>query len=955
MAGRFPGARNVDQFWSNLRDGVESVSFFSDEELLAAGTDQDLLRRPEYIKAAAVLDDIELFDAPYFGFNPREAEIMDPQHRIFLECALEALENAAYDGDHESGAIGVFAGSSLSTYLMNIYSNRDLIKRVSGFQILIANDKDYLSTRVSYKLNLKGPSVNVQTSCSTSLVSVHMACESLLNGACDLALAGGISIKVPQKSGYLYQEGGINSPDGHCRAFDTQAAGTIGGGGVGIVVLKRLSDALTDRDYVHAVVLGSAINNDGALKVGYTAPGIEGQATVIAEALSIAGVEPETIGYIEAHGTGTTIGDPIEIAALTKAFRQRTKRENFCAVGSVKTNIGHLDAAAGVTGLIKTVLALEHKVIPPSLHFTEPNPKIDFANSPFYVNANLNEWQSGATPRRAGVSSFGIGGTNAHVIVEEAPTPEASGDSRPWQLLVLSAKTRPALEAATKNLALYLRQDSEVPLADVAFTLQVGRKAHDHRRLILSRDVDDAVNALESGDEKRLLTSVQPHHARPVCFMFPGQGSQYVNVARELYQSESTFRKEIDQAAEFLVPHLGVDLREVLYPQSDDAAEAASERLQQTSLTQAGVFIVEYALAQQWMEWGVWPSAMIGHSIGEYTAACIAGVMSLEEALALVATRGKLMQRMPAGAMVAVRLGEHEVEPLIGAQLSLAAVNGARSCVLSGPLAAVDELARQLGEKGIGCHRLSTSHAFHSKMMEPMMKEFFAEVGKVKLKPPRIPYVSNLTGTWVTDAEATDSRYWAEHLSRTVRFADGLTVLFKETNWVGLEVGPGQTLSTLTRHHPSMNAERIILNSLPHLKAGQSGYSHLIHTLGQLWLAGAEVSWAGFWRAEKRRRLPLPTYPFQRQRYWIDSPRTIPQIETQTVRQADLHGQAFQVPAAFQPTAVTSPHPPSLSSVTSKHRMLQEHRPPGQNHARERVVAQQLQLMARHLELLRKT
>lgn len=956
LAGRFPGARDVEQFWLNLRDGVESVSFFSDEELLSAGVNRSLLARAEYVKAAAVLDDVELFDAVYFGFNPREAEIMDPQHRVFLECALEALENAGYDAENHGGAIGVYAGGSLSTYLMNIYANRDLTKHVSGFQILIANDKDYLPTRVSYKLNLMGPSVSIQTSCSTSLVSVHMACESLLNGVCDMALAGGVSIKVPQKTGYLYQEGGINSPDGHCRAFDAGAAGTIGGGGVGIVVLKRLRDALTDRDHVHAVIKGSAINNDGALKVGYTAPGIEGQAKVIEEALSIAGVEPETISYVEAHGTGTTLGDPIEIAALTKAFRRRTEKKNFCAVGSVKTNVGHLDAAAGVTGLIKTVLALEHRMIPPSLHFAEPNPKIDFANSPFYVNAGLREWKGGPAPRRAGISSFGIGGTNAHVIVEEAPAPEASGDSRPWQLLLLSAKTGSALETATTNLAAYLRQHREVRLADVAFTLQVGRKAHDHRRLLLCRDVSEALDALESCDEKRLLTGVQQQHTRPVCFMFSGQGSQHANMARELYQSESTFRGVVDRCAEFLVPHLGVDLRQLLYQRAGDAAGADSARLKQTFFAQAAVFVIEYALTQQWMEWGVRPAAMIGHSIGEYAAACIAGVMSPDEALALVAARGRLMQRVPAGAMLAVQLGEREVEPLLGPQLSLAAVNGARLLALSGTLAAVEELERRLDEKGIGYRRLHTSHAFHSEMMEPILSEFLGEVSKVNLKPPRIPYLSNLSGTWVTEAEATDAGYWARHLRQTVRFADGLTELLKEPSYVLLEVGPGQTLATLAKHHPATNAQQSILSSLPHPSAPQSVHSHFINTLGQLWLAGVKVNWAGFWGQEQRRRLPLPTYPFERQRYWIEGPQVAPAPENDSLLPVDLPSQAAIAPASLQSATETTPLPHAPpTEVNGKGQSLTGQGLHGPNDARHRVVARQLQLMSRHLELLRES
>jgi acyl transferase domain-containing protein len=510
MAGRFPGASTTEQFWQNLRDGMESVSFFSAQELESSGIDLALLSNPKYVNATAVLEDIEWFDAAFFGVNPKEAEITDPQHRFFLECAWEALEKAGYNSEIYEGSIGVYGGArSSSTYfLSNLYANRELRESVGDYQLSITNDKDFLPIRVSYKLNLKGPSVTVQTACSTSLVATCMTCQSLLNYQCDIALAGGVSIMVPQKAGYLYQEGMILSPDGHCRAFDAKAQGTIGGNGVGIVVLKRLEDALADGDTIYAVIKGSAINNDGSLKVGYTAPSVDGQAEAIAGALAMAEVDPETVTYIEAHGTGTPLGDPIEIAALTQAFRASTQKKGFCAISSVKTNVGHLDTAAGVTGLIKTVLALKHKLLPPSLHFEQPNPKIDFANSPFYVNATLSEWKNGKSPRRAGVSSFGIGGTNAHVVLEEAPVVEPSGKSRPWQLLVLSAKTSSALDSAIANLVEHFKQHPEVNLADVAYTYQVGRRAFSHRRMLVCQTIDDATVALETLDSKRVLTNI---------------------------------------------------------------------------------------------------------------------------------------------------------------------------------------------------------------------------------------------------------------------------------------------------------------------------------------------------------------------------------------------------------------------------------------------------------------
>ncbi|MCC3566017.1 MULTISPECIES: beta-ketoacyl synthase N-terminal-like domain-containing protein [unclassified Microcoleus] len=873
MAGRFPGAKNVDEFWENLRDGVESISFFSEQELASFGIDESVVRDPRYVKARAVLADIELFDASFFGLNPREAEITDPQHRFFLESAWQALENAGYNSETYEGAIGVYAGAgSFNTYFLNnLYPNRQLRESVGDFQLTIANEKDFLSTRVSYKLNLKGPSVTVQTACSTSLVAIGMACQSLLNYQCDMALAGGVSIGVNQKTGYFYKEGMILSPDGHCRAFDANAQGTVSGSGVGIVVLKRLEEAIADGDYIHAVIKGCAINNDGAVKVGYTAPSIDGQAQAIADALAIAEIPPETVSYIEAHGTGTPLGDPIEIAALTQAFSVDTKKKGFCAIGSAKTNIGHLDTAAGVAGLIKTVQALKHQLIPPSLHFEQPNPKIDFANSPFYVNTQLSEWKAGKSPRRAGVSSFGIGGTNAHVVLEEAPIAEASGESRPSQLLVLSAKSSSALNSATANLSKYLQQNTEVNLADVAYTLQVGRKAFNHRRIVVCNDSQDGFTALENLDPKRVFTNFPESKNPPVVFMFSGQGSQYINMSLEVYQVEPTFREQIDLCSEILKPYLGIDLRHVLYPSAAEA-EAATNQLTQTAIAQPALFAIEYALAKLWMSWGVHPQAMIGHSIGEYVAACLAGVFSLEEGLSLVAARGKLMQQLPAGSMLAVPLTEQQVKPLLGNKLDLAAINGASLSVISGAIDAVDELEQKLKEKGIEGRRLHTSHAFHSQMMEPILEPFTEQVKKVKLKSPKIPYISNVTGNWITAEEATSPSYYAQHLRQTVRFAEGLQQLLNQPNQILLEVGPGRTLNTLAKQHHNKPSEQIILSSLRHPQDQKSDVAFLLTTLGQLWLGGVQIDWSQFYADEQRYRLPLPTYPFERQRYWIEPP-----------------------------------------------------------------------------------
>jgi acyl transferase domain-containing protein len=898
MAGRFPGAGNVDELWRNLRDGVESITFFTDEELLAKGVQSTLLRDPNYVKAAAVMDGVELFDASFFGFTAREAQLMDPQHRVLLECAWEAMEIAGYDSKTLDGAVGVFAGATINTYLLlNIFSNPELVNSLEPVQINVTNGADFLTTRISYKLDLKGPSYLVQSACSTSLVAVHIACQSLLNEECDMALAGGVSINQKLLRGYRYTEGGIASPDGRCCAFDATAQGTLFGSGVGIVVLKRLDDALADGDCIHAVIKGSAINNDGALKVGYTAPSVDGQAQVITEALANAGVTAETISYVEAHGTGTPLGDPVEVQALTKAFRATTQKKGFCAIGSVKTNFGHLDAASGVTSLIKTIMALKHQRMPPSLHFERPNPNIDFASSPFYVNARLSEWKRNGTARRAGVSSFGVGGTNAHVIVEEAPPPEPPGYSRPYQMIVLSAKTSSALESATTNLFEFLKQHPSANLADVAYTLQVGRRAFAHRRMLVCETVADAVRTLETFDPARVLTSLdssssdgatsatKTEHApearaaasqeedreTPVVFMFPGQGAQYVNMGLELYKCEPTFRTLVDQCAELLSPHLSLDIRTVLYPSETDTA-TAQERLNQTWLTQPALFVVEYALAWMWIEWGVRPQAMIGHSIGEYVAACLAGVFSLEDALALVAARARMMQPLSGGAMLAVPLTESEVQPLLYGGVSLAAINGPSQSVLSGPVAAIDELAEQLAQEGVGARRLPTTHAFHSQMMDSITGQFAERVKQTRRRSPQIPYVSNLTGTWITEEAIQDPDYWAQHLRHTVRFADGLHEAFKKSERQQLlEVGPGHTLSRLVRRHPEVTSRRAVLASLPAQEDSMAESAFMLTTLGRLWLAGVSVDWRGLHAQERPHRLPLPTYPFERRRYWIEA------------------------------------------------------------------------------------
>ncbi len=882
MAGRFPGARSVAELWRNLRAGVESIRFFTPAELRSAGVPASLLERDEYVPARGLLGGVEEMDAAFFGFTPREAELTDPQHRLFLECAWQALEDAACDPARAGGPIGLFGGAGLNTYLLrNLLPNRRLLEAVGPLQTSLHNKADHLTTRVAYELDLRGPAVSVQTACSTSLVAVALACQSLSAYQCDLALAGGVTVTVPEVRGYLHHAGGIESPDGHCRTFDVRAAGTVEGDGVGIVVLKRLADALADGDPIRAVILGAAINNDGAAKVGYTAPGGDGQAEVIATAHAAAGVQADDISYVEAHGTATPLGDPIEVAALTRAFRLTTARRGFCALGSVKTNLGHLDAAAGVAGLIKTVLALEAREIPPSLHFTVPNPALDLAASPFFVNAALRPWP-GEKPRRAGVSSFGIGGTNAHLVVQEAPPrpphpPAAAG--APWQLLLLSAKSGPALEAATANLADHLRERQGVDLADVAYTLQTGRAVFAHRRAIVARTAGDAVEALDTLDPDRVFLRVQEKVRRPLTFLFPGQGAQYPGMGGELYEHLPAYRAEVERCLAFLDPPLAREVRQVLATHGTPGAPGTpgdvglktDRRLADTALAQPALFILEHALARLWMGWGLRPQAFLGHSLGEYVAACLAGVMRLPDALRLVAARGRLLATLPPGAMLSVLLPEREVAAEITEPLALAAVNGPSLSVVSGPVEAVEALAARLSARGVVCRRLQTSHAFHSSMMDPVLAAFRREVERTPLHPPELPYLSNRTGTWITAGEATDPHHWVEQLRRTVRFGDGLEALFAEPLLALLEVGPGRTLKTAARWHAAKTSRQVVETSLPHPRERRSDLAFLLGAAGRLWLAGIELDWESV-HGGRRRRLSLPTYPFERRRFWVEPP-----------------------------------------------------------------------------------
>ena len=872
MAGHFPGAKNLEQFWQNLVNGVESITFFDKQDSAELKIDPGVLDHPNYVRAEPLLEDIDLFDASFFNFNPKQAEITCPEVRLILECAWEALENAGYAGDEAPGAVGVFTGSNVSNYLPAVNRSKLIPLSLSGFDTYLGNDLNYLSTQISYHLNLKGPSMMVQTACSTSLVAIHMANQSLLNGECDMALAGAVNLMLPQKRGYLYQEGGIFSPDGHCRAFGANSQGTIPGSGLGLIVLKRLEDALADGDAIRAVIRGSAINNDGAVKVGYTAPSVDGQAAVVAEALEIAEVDPETVTYIETHGTGTNLGDPIEIQSLNDVFQASTQRKGFCAIGSVKSNFGHLGVAAGMPSVIKTVLAMEHQQIPPSLHCQQTNPKIDFANSPFYVNHQLTSWPRNGTPRRAGVSSLGVGGTNVHLVIEESPSPEERQESpteRPYQMLIISAKTTTALEQVTLNLADYLEANPQLNLGDVAYTLQVGRRGFKHRRCLTCQSLEEAITALRNPTSSPVLTASRKLQPPGVVFMFSGQGSQYIDMTRDLYESEALFKTEIDRCAEILQPHLELDLRDLIYP-NPDHRETAKSQLQQTAIAQPALFTVEYALAQLWMAWGIQPKAMVGHSIGEYVAATLAGVFTLEDALKLVVARGQLMQQQPQGSMLSVPLSSKDMARFINDEnLVVAVVNGVNTCVISGPTEAIETLEKTLEAEEINSRRLHTSHAFHSPMMDGMLETFLQHLQTVTFQAPQIPYLSNVTGTWITETEARDPHYWANHVRQTVRFGENLQQLCQDPNQILLEVGPGRTLSTLAKRHPDKQPEQLVLTTVRHPQENHNDVAFGLQTLGKLWLSGVAINWSGFYGQQRRYRVPLPTYPFERKRYWL--------------------------------------------------------------------------------------
>jgi amino acid adenylation domain-containing protein len=916
MAGRFPGAKTVEQFWRNVCDGVESITRFAETEL-EDSFGPEVRGAANFVKARPILQDVDQFDAEFFGMYAKEAELTDPQHRIFLECAWEALENGGYDPAAYRGSIGVFAGSSINTYFLNnVCGERRTIEeftsnyQVGSYPMLLGAGQDFLATRVSYKLDLKGPSLTLQTACSTSLLAVAQACQSLQLYQADMALAGGVSISFPQKRGYQHLEGGMVSADGTCRPFDADATGTIFGSGAGVVLLKRLEDALADGDTIYAVIRGSGVNNDGASKVGFTAPSVDGQAAVIEMALATAGVAAESIGYVECHGTATPLGDPIEIAGLTKAFRASTQNLQFCALGSVKGNVGHLDAAAGVTGLIKTALALKHGVVPPSLHYHRPNPQIDFAKTPFFVNSTLRPWPAAAAPRRAGVSAFGVGGTNVHLVLEQPPAAAERGSvaAQGPQVIVLSARTPAALEAARRNLATHLRDAAGSRFADIAYSLQVGRRAFDHRSSLVARDPADAIAKLDGRDRDMLHSGSRLAQSADVIFMFPGQGSQYPDMGRGLYETEGEFRRQMQRCADIVRPLMADDLLSMVYPAVH--SPEAKQRLMSTVAAQPAIFSVEYSLAKLWMSWGVQPQAMIGHSVGEFVAAVLAGVFSLEDALALVAARGRLMQELPGGAMLAVRLPEAQLLPLLTPSLALAAINGPALCVVAGPHEAVEALEKALAARHVVSRRLHTSHAFHSPMVEPVIEPLRRQLRKLRLSAPTIPYVSCVTGDWIRADQATSPDYWAQHARATVRFADGMTTVSASPAALLLEVGPGNALSTLALQ-ATRGRKVPVISSMQDAARDLDDRECLLDALGRTWVHGAAPDWTAV-HGEPRARVPLPTYPFERSRHWIDAPKP----GAASTAGASGHAPYAAVPALppAPPTATLQPTMPQDES-----------------------------------------
>ncbi len=903
MSGRFPGANDIDTFWRNISTGVESFTRFSEEELIEAGVDPSLFGEPAYVRSRPVLDNIRGFDAEFFGYSPREASLADPQQRIFLECVWETLETAGYATPEGRGTVGVYAGMNISSYLLTRLMLFQMGADTDG--LMIGNDKDSLATNVSFRLDLRGPSLAVQTFCSTSLVAVHMASESLRRGECDLAIAGGVSVRVPDRVGYLYQEGNQASPDGHVRTFDAKARGSMFGDGAAVVALKRLDQAIADRDTVFAVIRGSAINNDGALKFSYLAPSIDGQRRCISTALARAGVSPSEISYVEAHGTATEVGDPMEVAALTGAFGP-TDEKQFCLLGSIKPNVGHLDRASGGTGLIKVVQALRHELIPGTLNFESPNPEIDFENSPFRVTAQPTPWPRGDRPRIAGISSLGMGGTNAHAIITEAPpVPARPPRPRRWQVLPLSARSQRAAEQSCAALAERLGTTPH-DLGDIAYTLQVGRRVFHHRRVVVADTATRAATVLTGG--AGLLGRSDATVGRTVGFLVAGVGEQYPGMVAALYADEPGFRGDVDECLTVLGLPDAAALSDVFLPASEDAPVDDLARLlgrdtttrrstAQAHLVQPAVFVAEYALARQFMRWGVRPEIMVGYSLGEYVAACLSGVLSLPDALRLVAYRAELIASLPEGAMLAVAADERRLRSVLGTdyadELDIAVRTGSQ-LVLAGPIDAVEAAGKLLLDAEIGCRRLETTHAYHSRMLAPIADELTAWIAaNIVTNAPTIPYVSNVTGELATEELVSEPGYWARHMCETVEFGAGLAHALRTGDVALVEIGAGQSLGALTRGHPGCERGQwpLIVATVPGATDQQDTHAALAEALGRLWLTGVPVDWQALHDAPDSGwtpgRVPLPTYPFQRQDCWLDVDMSALNNGTQLIDDSD--------------------------------------------------------------------
>ncbi len=868
MAGRFPGANTIQELWEVLKEGKETISFFSKEELDKT-IPESMCNDPLYVRARGVIKSAKEFDAAFFGLNPKVASVMDPQQRLFLEVAWEVLEQSGYLPKHFDGNVGVYAGTGMNTYyLNNVLTNRQLLNQVGDFQASTLNEKDYISTRTSYHLNLKGPAVSIHSACSTSLLAIAEATEAIRNGQCDVAIAGGSSITAPINSGHLYQEGSMLSPDGHCRSFDKDGKGTIFSDGCGVVLLKSLEAAIKDGDNIYGIVKGVGINNDGGGKGSFTAPSVEGQSDAIVRALNDANISPADISYIEAHGTATPIGDPIEMEGLNDAFGEQTQK-GYCAVGSIKSNIGHLTAAAGVAGFIKTVLAMKHRQIPPSVGFTEPNPAIDFDNSPFFVNNVLHDWES-ENVRRAGISSFGVGGTNVHIVVEEFETKQiTSGTSRPLQLLNWSAKSENSLEGYKIALGNFIKSSPEINIADVASSLTATRDTFNKRSFVLANDSESAFNQLLSEDETSIKSSDLKGVPTHLAYLFPGQGAQYLQMGKALYENEKIFRDAVDQCSELLLEVYNYDIRDIIYPENNSSE--AEDILKNTQFTQPALFVIEYALSQLWMSWGIQPSLLCGHSIGEFVAAHLAGVFTLKDALLLVAIRGKLVSNLPGGSMISVRTTFESLKEILPKELSVAAVNSDQLCVASGEDKAIEEFVQILNDKEIPNTLLLTSHAFHSTMMDPVLEDFEAEVKKVTLNIPRIPIISTVTGTWLSDSEATDPQYWTNHLRATVNFSEAMETALELEDIVLLEVGPGRALTTLSQQKKRPRSASSI-SSLVIPNENENSYHTVLSALGQIWLKGIEPNWSAFYKDQSRQKVCLPAYVFDRQLCWVDPP-----------------------------------------------------------------------------------